>query len=684
MEIKVVYKRKSRRGLFAGIFSLPILIGIIIFSVAFTSDDDLLVINQQSASIEDILLGLVEDREQQADNEKNGSSSITTGNNGAATTGKGLNLLLINDIKTESFVKEYLSICAENQNGTLGANSNEYDSYATTQISIGINVSETGFYPAGDGKTLPNTDLPKDSNGAPKWDGKTYSLKNWCKTSSTHNTGIGGPLAYTPGETAWTYIEKKSKYNKGTSTNGNGGDGYLFPDAVYGLNDYLKKAIGSEGFAFKDASILAQEDNANSIATVLAHNRGANGMKMLVGIPYDVCYAGHTSNYVDLSKMKDEEKVSILNDVYDTVSDGVECNTIFELIDYNSSVRGYWISLFTFVKNGWYFSPMAASNVKQRGGNTNGIKMWNLVFEDEQVSTVSEFNAAVDNHTAKLSTKLGISDSECDKIYGTKKGQYNSYFSYMYGHIFYVTNKSSNVYKNASNAKLVYCLEAMTADHIFSGVIAAPFIYAKMLAYAGVGVDPTNPSTYMGQYVNSDEWIPSGGNLEISGDLYTALVAKGLDTTKLTEQRLAVILQGAKLCASGNVSYHRCRVEGCPCGFNCDGKCYNYKEGIPTHLDCSATVYWCYLTGINESEMPRNTRSYANSSKVTNIGTDWSKAKPGDIAWRSGHVQLIIGVNGQTIYTIESSSHGTVVSYSNMTVDYANSNGYSIYRYTKF
>ena len=281
MKVVIKYK-KSRNKLLGAIAAIPICLGVGIAAFSFSTEDDesfqlrSLVERasyqqnslNMSLSISSLWNGLNSGQDQWTNSSANTTNESTIAN--TATNGTGLNLLLINNIETECFVKEYLSICAENQNGELDTTART--STVGVQAIIGINISESKFYSAGDGKTLPCTDLPAGNDGAPMWDNDTYSLKKWSNTQHSVIGGasaVGGPFQYTPGGGALTAIATKSKYNSGTSTGGGIGDCYLFPDAVSGLNGYLET-----GEATLNVTSLTVEESA--IVTAIAHNRYKN------------------------------------------------------------------------------------------------------------------------------------------------------------------------------------------------------------------------------------------------------------------------------------------------------------------------------------------------------------------------------------------------------------------------
>mgnify|MGYP001030315904 FL=1 len=672
MKVVIKYK-KSRNKLLGAIAAIPICLGVGIAAFSFSTEDDesfqlrSLVERasyqqnslNMSLSISSLWNGLNSGQDQWTNSSANTTNESTIAN--TATNGTGLNLLLINNIGTECFVKEYLSICAENQNGELDTTART--STVGVQAIIGINISESEFYSAGDGKTLPCTDLPAGNDGAPMWDNDTYSLKKWSNTQHSVIGGasaVGGPFQYTPGGGALTAIATKSKYNSGTSTGGGIGDCYLFPDAVSGLNGYLET-----GEATLNVTSLTVEESA--IVTAIAHNRGGGGTKMLYGIPYDTIQNRRASdNFYNKSAVTESEVKSILDDYYNAfaeIPNGIDAVSTM-------SAGGYIMESFPLIAKGWYFSTTGGASAKARYSDT--IKAaWNAYLPNEQISNAAEFNAAIDRHTSKLSVALGMSEPECDAVYGTQNGDYTRYFRNSPGDVFRVYDTESNVYKAGSH-KLVTSLEMITVNHVYSLVTAASQVYAKMLKYAGVDVDPTDPSTYMSTYSKNGEWVPTGDNVDVGQEL----IANGFDTSNTTAERTKVLLAAAKLTG---ITYKQCRHFA-----GCDGFCYDVAGNRPTHLDCSTFVWRAfYDVGFDMSQFPTNTKSYKSSSVVREINYD--EVKPGDILIKKDtHAELLMGKNGSTYSFIEAFRPGKPSGYIKKDISAISGPNYKFYRFTGF
>lgn len=669
MQIRIIKKKRGHLGKFIAAIPLSLIVGIAAFS--FSTDDEYPVQELVKRGIEQknnlkLSLSITEKWNDSKDDSSDGGSSTKSDDTqdvtNTATNGTGLNLLLINNIQTECFVKEYLSLCVENQNGELDVTNRSVT--ASLQTIIGINISESGFYRAGDGKILPLTDLPIGADGAPTWDGNIYSLKKWGteQHSRLGASATGGPLQYISNGII-TAIHTKSKYNTGLTTGGGIGDCYLLPDAICGLNDYLVS-----GSNVINVSSLSPE--LTTIVTTISHNRGAAGLEMLYGIPYNTILHGNASNYYNKASVSSEESQKVLQKCYDSISsipDGIDAVEL-------SSVNGKYIySTYPLIAKGWYYSTAGGESAKAVYSD-KAKKYWNKYFPNEQITDAASYIEAISRHTKKLSDELNIAVSECDATYGTSGGDYVRYTNASPGDVYYVDSSKSDAYKSG-NKQLVISLEMLTAQHLYSVINGAAQVYAKMLKYAGVDVDQTNPSTYLGGFSNNNEWVPESG---VTTDADNVLIANGLDTSAVTEQRMKVLRAATEITG---ITYKQCRHS-----VGCDGKCYDY-DGRPSHLDCSSFIWRAFHdAGYDMSGFPLNTGAYAGSSKMKPIAFD--DAKPGDILIRrsglSGHAELFLGKKGSTYSFIEAFKPGKVSGYTTKDVQAISGSIYKFYRYVGF
>ena len=276
-------------------------------------------------------------------------------------------------------------------------------------------------------------------------------------------------------------------------------------------------------------------------------------------------------------------------------------------------------------------------------------------------------DAAIDRHTSKLSTALGISDSECDNIYGTVNGAYQTWsgFSKERGDIFYVTDHTSNIYKNSPGARVVHNLETIAAGHVYNGVAMAGYIYARMLQYAGVNVDPTNPETYMNKYNGSNgkqpEWVAN-----FTEDHLDLLRANGLTDESKMDSNHARVLEAAV------------NLFGIPYSMALRGG-FDDLTKRPEYLDCSSYVWRAYAdAGFDMTNFPQGSGAYPGNTRVI----DYSEMIPGDILRMNGHVMIYLGQDDARLYVLETNTQPYLSRANSHPIGYLNQ--FKAYRYKGF
>lgn len=647
----------------ASVFSAPI-ITVSSFALSDSMDDDYMYLQQatQKASQN---YHIAEVSKEDYKEIEDGDEAVTN----TATDGTGLNLMLINTIETECFVKEYLEICVENENGTL--DNTARDVYADVSTIIGINISETGFYNVnGQFYSLPKTDLPADRTGAPIWDGETYSLKNWTVTqhnnSTEPGTKVGGPFQFTPDGRTYTDVGTTSKYNTGTTTETTG-DCYLFPDAVCGLNGYIASALSALPESTDESNY-----GSGAIRIICAVNHNLGTFKYyLYGLDYQTINEGHSSDYVNFDNVSYEEVLTTL----------IEIESDLKNVDVGYATLAQWAlesgSCYVYqniilLKNGWYIDEMARDNAVNHYSDGVG-DVWNAVFPENPVSSAEELKEKLEPYTKKLADVLnditGMSESVCNATYGTVDGKHRWWDKWTrsdQGLIFKVTDRTSSAY-NAGEAPIVYHFDSKAIQHAFSTLVAGDYMYAKMLKYAGVGVDPTNPETYYNQYSTS-EWTAE------LADVVSVIESYGLSAASISNERMTIFKTAYNLYG---IPYAQCRNGAGKDGASCDGQCYNVA-GIPTHIDCSAYIWRTYKdAGYDTSNFPTNTGSYPGLfEEIT-----FEELQLGDVIWHSGHVMLYLGVSGDNVIIAHASTYSKPSGKDIKSVSYITNGSHKFYRY---
>lgn len=717
MEIRVRYKRKL--PLFVLLLPFGLFIGIATF--AFSGDSDFMYLYNLNRNVAELLEAMSnsDDYDDAGDNEDylpsfdNETDTGTT----AATNGSGLNLLLINNIQTECYIKDLLTCATKSQNGEY------YDSLAHTSLAsiIAAPCMEHGFYSKSSG-VIPISYFPWDDAANAPYYKKSYggvsaeSMQNEQLTQSdvfTMNTqsqvdgsGTNGIFGFGKDNT----IKKSNIYPEGKTRSGEGGDHYYFPDVCAQRDSTLDKGLGALGFTDED------KQNANGTSQMalgaysgLCNNRGPNGGKtMTFGIAYLASLYNAPNTKVDTSVLTYEDKIGLLSKVYDDTTNALS-NT-FKGVDITGAGSSGGACAFTQAilllegSDGWFCTQDFIDRYTNASSSYEklfyiGKQGWNTLFPNDQISTTAELRERLEKYKAdsvtaaiKQVTGVSISEDDLQKVYGIQNNNYDNSnnhtetgatWHFHSGFIYCVQNVRSaaylNKYSDGSDPFLLSSYEVSGLGYYYACGTYGGVVYAKLLKYAGVDIDPTDPSTYMSQY--SGEWTPSTSEEK---EAYSTLQANGLDTSQLNENRAKVVIATAGLVG---ITYHQCRGAGCNKGkagdpFKCDGYCYNNMDAKPTHLDCSAFVWRAYAdAGFDMKGFPTSTSGYPGSMPLEQITFD--DLKPGDLICNIGtHVMMYLGKSSESVYTVEAHQHGTLSGYTTRSIrKVSDTSVYTYYRY---
>lgn len=711
MEIRVRYKRKL--PLFVLLLPFGLFIGIATF--VFSGDSDFMYLYSLNRNVSELLEAMSnsDDYDDAGDNEDylpsfdNGTGTGTT----AATNGSGLNLLLINNIQTECFIKDLLTCSVKSQNGEY------YSSALHSSVAslLGAMAMEHGFYKQAPG-IIPKTYFPWDDSANAPYYNKAYngvpaaSMKNEELTESdVFAMGTQGQIDSTSNNGLFGFkktatIKKSLIYPEGKSRSGSGGDHYYYPDMCAQRDQTLINGLSGLGITSDEDLAIVNETSQTAVGAYsgLCNNRGPNGAKtMLFGIAYLKSLYNSPDTKVDTAMIDAGVKAKLLaqvtNDASSTLSTTCKGVDISGLDSSGGSAAFTQAILLLESGNGWYctqsFVDVFTGNSSWANLFSTGKKNWNTMFPNDQISTAAELRERLEKYkcnsvSAAINQVTGVSvtAAELNNVYGIVDDNYEngdhhtegSDWWFHSGFIYHVSNERSPVYKNKysdnSEPFLLSSYELSGLAYYYASSTIGEIIYAKMLKYAGVDVDPTDPSTYMNQY--SDEWTPSSSEEK---EVYSTLQANGLDTSQLNENRAKVVIAAAGLVG---ITYHRCRGVSCDAGdYNCDGYCYNNMNAKPTHLDCSAFVWRAYAdAGFDMKGFPTGTSGYPGSLPLEQITFD--DLKPGDLIRRSGHVMMYLGKSSESVYTVEAHEHGTLSGYTTRSIrKVSDTSVYTYYRY---
>lgn len=715
MEIKVKYKR-PKLPWFVLLFPIGLFIGIATF--AFSGDSDFMYLYRLSNAVT-ALLDATDDSDNYDDKGDNEDylpsydiGESTTGTT-VATSGTGLNLLLINNIQTECYIKDLLTCATKSQNGEY------YDALAHTSVASIITAPcmEHGFYKKSGG-VIPIAYFPWDDEANAPYYNKSYngvpasSMKNeeltqedvmtmgtQSQVDNKYNNGIFG---FSKKAT----IRKANIYADGKTRSMEGGDHYYFPDVCAQRDSTLDNGLDKLGFTDEDK----QKANETSQAALgaysgLCNNRGYNGGKTMVfGLAYlDTLYNAPDTK-VNTDVLTYEDRISLISKVYNDSE--VALSEKFRGIDVASVGSSGGACAFAQAilllesGNGWYCSQEFIDMYTNASSWDKlfyiGKQGWNTLFPDDPISTEAELRTRLEKYKAdsvtaaiKQETGVSVSVSDLELVYGIKNDNYDNSANHFEtagwwlhsGFIYCVQNVRSaaylNKYSDGSDPFLLSSYEVSGLGYYYACSIFGEVVYAKMLKYAGVGVDPTDPSTYLSQFEN--EWTPT---TDEESTLWSTLQANGLDTASLNENRRKVVLAAAALVG---IAYHQCRGGSClDCNtkpaVKCDGYCYNNMSARPTHLDCSAFVWRTYAdAGFDTRGFPTSTPGYPGGV-FTKIA--FEALRPGDVIHRSGHVMIFLGKSGESVYVVHASGHSVGSVYSTKSVYTLQAEKYTFYTYT--
>lgn len=548
-------------------------------------------------------------------------------------TKNGLNLLLINNIKTEGYVKEYLNIAKMSEEGQL----DDLAMHASVSSILGTQIAEgnTTF----DG-ILPLTFLPVDSSGIPYWGtnpfGVNPSLFNLTNADYNFYTDGGGKVPTSdiprsnstgsylgPFQQTAGYFGMYGGHYPTAKLNPNGKDSsrksdpFYFPDQVVGLSAELSANYNK---------YHGLDLNASQMACLLSvrHNAGSGSLT------HQILFGVHWNSGL-LRGDIDEEGKSI--------------NLLFK--DFETSYEKYRKPLTTLFgdhlwkfigmimlleEDGWYIDPNRNYSYVTGSSNKRNIIQSYRILHPE----VTDDSEAYDKVMALIKNKTKTFEAPDSSIYGRSSGP--AAHGGITPIVYKVRQETSTNYKNSGSngAPIVHEIPIETVGHMFSTTYAGDYMYAVMLKYAGVDVDPTNPDTYMNN-IPEGEWTPSGDTAWMS--------EYGIDPKQIGEKRTKLLNEAYKWLGSWYVWGGMQAPEKDSNGNWIDG-----NNGSGKGFDCSRYTQYCTQEALG-IDISRTTYTQIVNSNLTTI--DQSEAKPGDLVYYyknspsdTHHVAIFLKNNG--------------------------------------
>lgn len=494
----------------------------------------------------------------------------------------GLNLQLIDSIETEGYVKEYLTIARNNYNGVY----NSIPNNIPVDLVLASSLNESGTYP---GTPLPVSYLP--------WDTSSNSVL-WKKSISGY-----------PSE-ALTLL----KANKNVFS-GNFGVGSVTPYASADEVNWADTDNGGTASQFQVA--------LNTFPNTIVPN--VNGYKSSSGRSPDITYfpdqlsnlSGRYNSYVEsyVSEQLNEDK--------------------YKKMIYSMNYNPGWGNIVDDVLSGYSVSDPKAKEILDilyeelnYVFHTAGDKLSNRTDYGARTYHASVYLPLLHDRGWKVDFSHYLYDYQ-DFV----NDAYNEYSSYGYSEDFSsFANKvsssidSKSLYRTSPKLQVTRAGHTIIVDgimlgHLYSKVFVGQSVYAKMLKYAGVNVDTTNPNDYI-DTLPEGEWKPSGDSVWMTNEK--------VDMNKLDKTGEKILNEGKKYL-------------GLP---------YIYGGNDPNvGLDCSSFVQWTYRRSIG-MELPRTTYEQARLGREVSI----SEAKPGDLVFyyttnrndpsNCEHVAIFMGMDG--------------------------------------
>lgn len=530
----------------------------------------------------------------------------------------GLNLMLINNIKTEGYVKEILTIYRKSTENGL----DDYGFQVPMEVKLGIQADETGLY---NGTLLPKSYLPT-KNGIVVWkesfDGipaEEMTVENLNPNNAISLVDrypeIYGQMSYNVGldlfqglyqNAAGTEVNgfPPSKLNWLGSSTGRPARTYYQPDGMSYLNGRLNRFVNDY---FNDAEIEKFKQNLAmaSITVPGTHNAGEAGFMV------PLTYGYHWNNGASFTS---ESGYMAIESLYNDLNTSFKKYPILAKKYYGHSGRA--IGAFLLCESGWSFTQVGFNYITNYGNISDEVATDLLGSGKTSQDLINYFASKVNG--------LPISDSEASSLYHWN----NSKDGWVYynenrnpkGFMFKFDPTKTVVKVDGSVIPFLSVMNNETLGQIYSALFQGPYIYAVALKYAGVDVDPTDPNSYLNSIPNG-EWKPSGD---------TAWMTQyHVDTSELNPKRIAVLNEAYKWLGSwytwGGIS---------PPVKDENGEWVrdpDYGRGF----DCSAYTQHCVRTALS-IDISRTTYTQIVNSNLEYVGENddgASKAKPGDLIY---------------------------------------------------
>lgn len=671
----IINYKKRGVSLFKKVLFFPVCLALGIGAFSMTDDDGYLYVMKLTRVMKGFGDAIYLQSAAQPEDEDT-ESTETTGST-VATNGNGLNLLLIDNIKTEGYVKDLLVSCRKSFEGAYCDNA----IHASMSHLLGAMVTEHGTYG--------NTVLPKyyfgwdAANNSPYYNVAVGGLTKEQMTfegfgSNEYNKIKGtqylqeidavqdGKMYYSAFAISQLETNYIAKVSGPTNAGRSKGDNRYFPDACVYEDSMYTKIQGTLHMSDEEMQTWSN-DMPDSLAGIggMTNNRGNNGVgSMIAGLGYNLSDINHPNSWFNYGAVPYDEKLEMATYAYNCMD--TQYNKLLKKegslsLEGAKHARAAFISLILLVESGdWYITSDVIGAINGTNGyaniGANAVWAWNTLHPSEQISTASEVSAKLqpyvkDSVVDAIKEKTGttVSTDELKAVYNINNGTYNrstggnTYIEAdgkpsacwygVAGYVYRVSKKTSagylKKYNNGADPYILQDYELSGLAYFGTTAIFGNQVYAQLLHYAGVDVDVTDPSTYMKGYKDKDEWIPPTSDLPADW-----LTDYGMDPNTLSENQKKVLNAAKNLCG---IPYSQSLRDG----FDLSKR--------PTYLDCSSFVWRAYAdAGITQGLPKRTGENYSNYMLVMRR-IKWSELQPGDVARKAGHTVIVIKVDSNGV-----------------------------------
>lgn len=563
---------------------IAVIVALIALGVIFTSlEDDYNSSKRKGSTEEKVFTSLKKSPEKE-----NGLNP-----NNPNGTLNGLNLLLINKIPTEQYAKEYLELSVSNSKGEL----NNYEYHVPVYLPLAATVTETGFY---DGTSLPVSYLPwDDSNNTVLWNKSVAGYPAEALTLKGANRNVFS-VNYTPSYGSLTPYDTFTTVYGGSDSsmgpfqiNGLGSNTSILPSVLNGHKEGDGRSF--DPLYFPD-NLSALDSRVGAFSDSFEYKTWSDDMRILL---YSFYYNPGSGNAAvhELGGVStySPEIIDVLN-MY--ISD---LSSLYE--KYGSTLG----NLSSFHRT--FHSVIVGLLVKECG--------WTVLSGTESYTT---------DYDSYWEAGTGLPISELHNAISSNTQSFS--FSDPYGRL---GARGATFLKKEHNGK-TFITDSIAIGHAYAYLYIGQVIYGRMLKYAGVDVDPTDPSTYLNS-IPEGEWKPSGD---------TAWMAPYIkDMSQLNTKRIAVLNEAYKWIGSwytwGGVPVPEKDANG----EWIQGP--DYGKGF----DCSSYVQHCIKTALG-IDVSRSTYSQIVNENLEDVSE--SEAKPGDLIYyyytgqsSTEHVAIYLG-----------------------------------------